>query len=98
MLDLEKYMLPCLNKKLFGVDCLGCGTQRALFQIVKGNFTEAFYQFPAIYTTLLFFGFLALHFLDKSRNYQRIVIGLAITNAVIMIVSYFIKMSPYLNP
>jgi len=91
-------MLPCGNKILFGIDCLGCGTQRALLQIVKGNFTEAFYQFPAIYTTILFFGFLALHFLDKGRDYQRILIGLAITNAAIMIVSYFIKMSPYLNP
>lgn len=91
-------MLPCLNKKLFGVDCLGCGTQRALLQVCEGHFVAAFHQFPAIYTTILFFGFLALHFIDKSRNYERIVIGLAVTNAVIMIASYLIKMSPYLKP
>jgi hypothetical protein len=92
-MDLEKYMIPCLNKQLFGVECLGCGTQRALVLIFKGEFTAAFYMFPAIYTTLLFFGILALHFIDKSRNYHRFIIGLAIINAIIMIVSYIYKMT-----
>lgn len=95
MLDLEKYMLPCLNKKLFGVDCLGCGTQRALLRLCEGDFVGAFYQFPAIYTTLLFFGSLALHFIDKGRSYQRFVIGFAIANTLITIVSYIYKMTHF---
>lgn len=90
-------MIPCANKKLFGVDCLGCGTQRALLHILKGNFVEAFYQFPAIYTTLAFFLVLALHFVDRNRNYHKLIIGLAISNAVIMVISYCIKMSNLLN-
>ncbi len=86
-------MIPCLNKQLFGVDCLGCGTQRALLLLFNGDFAKAFHMFPAIYTTLLFFGILALHFLDKSRNYHKLLIGLAIVNASIMIVSYIYKMT-----
>ena len=92
-MDIEKYMLPCMNKWLFGVDCLGCGTQRSLLLFINGDFAKAFYQFPAIYTTLLLFGFLGLHFIDKSRNYQKIIIGMAITNALIMIIAYIYKMS-----
>lgn len=92
-MDIEKYMIPCLNKKLFGVECLGCGTQRALLMILKGQFSDAFYQFPAIYTTILFFGILGLHFLDKSRNYHKIIVSLAVVNAIIMIVSYIYKMT-----
>ncbi len=88
-------MIPCMNKQLFGVDCLGCGTQRALLLLLNGDFVKAFYLFPAIYTTLLFFGVLALHFLDKSRNYNKLVIGLAIVNASIMIVSYLYKMTTF---
>lgn len=88
---MEKYMLPCMNKKIFGMECLGCGTQRALFLISKGDFIGAFQMFPAIYTTILFFFILGLHIIDKSRNYSKLVIGLAITNAVIMIVSYIHK-------
>ncbi len=89
----EDFMIPCMNKQFFGVDCLGCGTQRALLLVLKGDFVAAFHMFPAIYTTLIFFAFLGLHFIDKSRNYQKIIIGLAIVNAIIMIVSYFYKLT-----
>ncbi|MET0759363.1 MAG: DUF2752 domain-containing protein [Flavobacterium sp.] len=84
-----------MNKKLFGVDCLGCGTQRAFMLLLNGEFSAALHMFPAIYTTLLLFGFLGLHFIDKSRSYHKIIIGLAITNAVIMIISYIYKMTNY---
>ncbi len=86
-------MFPCVSKSLFGVDCLGCGSQRALVLVCKGNFAEAFVMYPAIYTTILFFGFLGLHFFDASRNYSKIVISLALLNMIIMIVAYFYKMS-----
>lgn len=93
LLDLEKYMLPCVSKSIFGVECLGCGSQRALVLVCKGNFIDAFKMYPAIYTTLLFFIFLGLHFFDKSRNYSKTTIQLAILNMIIMIVAYFYKMS-----
>ena len=89
----DDFMLPCMNKSIFGFDCLGCGTQRALLLILKGEFVEAFYMFPAIYTTILFIFILAFNFIDKSRNYHKIIIGLALTNAVIMVVSYIYKYS-----
>ncbi len=92
---LQDYMFPCVSKKLFGVECLGCGTQRALLLILKGDFAAAFEMYPAIYTTILFFFILGLHYLDKSRNYHKLIIGLAIINAIIMIVSYFYKVTHY---
>jgi hypothetical protein len=92
---MEKYMIPCMNKKLFGVECLGCGTQRSLLLLLQGDFAAAFKMFPAIYTTILLFLFIGLHIIDKSRNYQKIIIGLAITNAIIMIVAYIYKLTHY---
>ncbi len=92
-MDIEKYMLPCMNKSLFGIDCIGCGTQRSLLLLLNGEFTKAFYQFPAIYSTLLLFGLIGLHLIDKKRNYQKLIIGLAITNALIMIISYIYKLT-----
>ena len=86
-------MLPCMNKSLFGVDCIGCGIQRSLLLLVNGEFTKALYQFPAVYTTLLLFGLIGLHLIDKKRNYQKIIIGLAIINALIMIISYIYKIT-----
>jgi hypothetical protein len=92
---MEEYMLPCVNKKLFGIECFGCGTQRSLAFLLQGDFVAAFNMFPAIYTTILFFIALGLHIIDKSRNYQKAIIGLAITNAVIMVVSYFYRITNY---
>ena len=92
-MDIEEYMLPCMNKSLFGIDCLGCGAQRSLLLLINGDFTNAFYQFPAIYTSLLLFGFIGLHFIDTSRDYQKIIIGMAITNAFIMIIAYIYKIT-----
>ena len=90
---MEEYMLPCMNKKLLGIECFGCGTQRSFLLLIKGDFVGAFNMFPAIFTTVLFFLVLTLHFLDKSRNYQKAIISLAIINAIIMVVSYFYRLT-----
>ena len=81
-----------MNKELFGVDCPGCGMQRSLLLLSNGEFTQAFFMFPAIYTTLLLFAAFALHFLDKSRAYHKIIIILAIGNACIVAIAYIYKM------
>ena len=88
-------MLPCMNKKLFGIDCFGCGTQRSLALLLKGDFIGAFNMYPAIFTTLLFFVVVGLHFIDKSRNYHKAIISLAVINAIIMVVSYFYRVTNY---
>lgn len=90
-LKVEDYMMPCINKKLFGIDCMGCGIQRSIALIINGDFEGAFYMYPAIYTMLLFFFFIGLNFLDKSRNYHKIIISFGIITAIIMVVSYFYK-------
>lgn len=92
-MKLDDYLMPCMNKSMFGIDCLGCGTQRALILITNGEFEKAFFMFPAIYTTILLFTFLGLNFVDKTRNYHKFIIPLALLNASIMIISYFYKFS-----
>ena len=94
-MDIEKYMIPCVNKKLFGVECLGCGAQRALLLVLRGEFNAAFHMFPAIFTTILFCAVLGLHFIDKSKNYHKTIVSIAIINAVIMIISYLYKMTNF---
>ena len=85
-------MLPCLFKKTFGIDCIGCGIQRSFLLLFEGKFKDAFYMFPAIYSTVILFVFLGLHLLDKRHSYHKFIITIAIINAVIMIVSYLYKL------
>jgi hypothetical protein len=89
---MEEHMLPCMNKQLFGVECPGCGTQRAIAFLIEGEFYEAFKMFPAIYTLGLFFILLGLHLFEKKRNYTKLVISSAILNGAVILIAYFIKM------
>lgn len=85
-------MLPCLNKKLLGVDCLGCGMQRSISLLFKGEFLAAFYMYPAIYPLLLLLTFLGFNFFVSFKHDWIIKVTLMIITALTMIVSYFIKM------
>ncbi|RTY81488.1 DUF2752 domain-containing protein [Flavobacterium sp. ZB4P23] len=90
-MNIEKYMLPCFSKTLFGIECLGCGFQRGFLLLLQGDFGGAFDRYPAIFTTLLFLGILALNFIDTNRNYKKIIIGTAVLNGVFMIAGYYFK-------
>ena len=96
-LQTEDYLLPCLNKQMFGIDCLGCGIQRSLVLIGKGEFVEAFKMYPAIYTLILLALVILINFKLKFKNRKRIIITLAIINLLIIVISYFIKMNHLIN-
>ncbi len=52
---LEQKELPCLFKKYFHFDCPGCGFQRSIIALLKGNITESFLLFPTTIALLIFF-------------------------------------------
>lgn len=82
---------------MFGVECPGCGIQRSLVLLGKGEFVEAFKMYPAIYTLLLLALFILLNFKMKFKNSKRIIVTLAIINVLIIVISYFIKMNHLIN-
>ncbi len=90
-LTTNDYLLPCLNKSLFGVDCLGCGIQRAFILLIKGDFIAAFKMYPAIYTLIAMFSFLLLHLKFQFKNGHKIILGLFILNISIIVTSFLIK-------
>ena len=91
MFLLEDYMLPCLNKKFFGFECMGCGLQRSLSLIIHGNFTAAFYMYPAIYTLIPLALFIIASFFFKFKYSNKIINTLAIASVIIIITSFIIK-------
>lgn len=88
---LEKYMLPCLFKTLFGVECLGCGFQRSVFLLFQGDFPGAFKMYPAVYTSLLFLGVGVFYYFNKSKNNQKTFLISASINVIFMIGGYYYK-------
>ncbi len=88
----EDAMLPCLNKQLLGIECPGCGIQRSVALLFKGEFIEAFYMYPAIYTLILLFAFLFVNAFQSVKYANKIIIGLAITNIAIILINYLLKL------
>lgn len=94
---MEEFMLPCLNKQLFGLDCLGCGAQRAFFMVFQGDFVAAFKMFPAIYTIFLLLLFLITNLFFKFKGDWHVKAGLIVLNAVIIIGAYIYKLNFMIN-
>lgn len=89
----EDYMLPCLSKKLLGVECLGCGIQRATVYLFSGEFSLAFKMYPAIYTLFILVIFLIFTQFIKIKNDETIKISLVVLNISIIVISYLIKIT-----
>ena len=92
---MEDFMLPCLNKQMFGFDCLGCGAQRAVLLVFRGEFSSAFEMYPAIYPLLLLLFFIVLNFFVKFKKAMLIKTTLIILTAGVIIISYYLKMKLY---
>lgn len=92
---MEEFLLPCLNKQLFGIDCLGCGAQRALLLVFQGEFAAAWKMFPAIYSILFLLAFVMTNLFVQFKNAFIIKISLIILSAFIIIAGYIFKMSHF---
>ena len=84
-------MIPCISKTLFGLECLGCGFQRALLLLIQGNYRAAFEMYPAIYSSLILVFFIGLHYIDTKRNYKSVLLTFVTITILFMIGGYYYK-------
>ena len=92
MISPEDYMIPCLNKKLLGFECLGCGLQRSVSLLFQGEFLAAFKMYPAIYTLIPLILIIGINIFFKFKNANKIINVLAIATVAIIIINYIIKL------
>jgi len=84
-------MLPCLNKKLLGIDCMGCGLQRSVVLIFSGNFVEAFIMYPPIYPLLILLLFLIIDFFLNIKYSEVIKISLVCITFLTILINFTLK-------
>lgn len=89
----DDYLIPCLWKQNFGIECLGCGMQRSFVLLLQGEFTAAFKMYPAIYTLILLFGTLLLHLKFDFKYGHKIILALFVTNIIIITTNYILKIT-----
>jgi hypothetical protein len=88
---LQNHLIPCPFKKLTGIDCPGCGFQRSILALIKGNLSESLHLYPAaipFIITALFVAFAAKFKVDKKDLIKKTLY--MITGSIIMI-SYIYK-------
>ena len=86
-------MRTCPYMHLFGVECPGCGMQRALIELLKGNFMESLGLYPALLPMILLFSTLIVHLIFKLKYGAEILKYLFLFTVLIIVVSYIVKIS-----
>ncbi len=88
---LENHMLPCPYKHYLGIDCPGCGMQRAGIELLKGNFMESFFAYPPLIPLILLILFLILHLRFKFKRGAVILKYLFIFVVALIALNYILK-------
>ena len=91
LLNIEDYMLPCFSKKIYGIDCPGCGLQRSVAFLVQGDFAAAWDIYPAIFTIIPLFLFFIADFFFTFKYVNKIITMLAIASASLILTNYIFK-------
>jgi hypothetical protein len=84
-------MLPCPIHQFTGYECPGCGMQRAIIELLKGNLWESILAYPALIPLILMFIFLIIHLVKDLQHGAKILKYLFIINAIIISLNYLIK-------
>ncbi len=95
---IEQHLLPCPSKSLFGLDCPGCGMQRSMVDLLKGNFTDSLKTYPALIPILITLVFLGLHLRYKFKYGSTTLQYAYIFSMLIVVTSYVIKQVQFFNP
>ncbi len=89
---LEAHQLPCLFKELTRFDCPGCGLQRSLLLLIRGDIQGSFTMYPALIPIILLLAFLILHVIKNIRGGTVILKYSYLFCAGIILLGYFYKL------
>lgn len=90
----EKEMLPCMWKATTGMECPGCGTQRAFVKMAEGNAQASFAQFPALIPLLVLFLLIPIQLNFAKRISSDWILSVFMLTAFVMFGSFILKHLP----
>jgi len=88
---LGEHLFTCPFKAHFGIDCPGCGLQRSILALFRGDFTESFKFYPATIPLIFIVLFTVVH-LKVDFKFGAQLIKIVFTGvAVIILINYIYK-------
>jgi hypothetical protein len=94
---LDQNAMACYYYKYLGVRCPGCGMQRSLAELLRGDITASFHHYPALMPLLFMFLFLILHLIFAFRNGAAILKYSFVINSTIIMITWVIRMIHHFN-
>ena len=88
---LEEHMLFCPSKKYLHLECPGCGFQRSVLALLRGDVAASFALYPATLPLLALLGFTVLHLFFKFKRGSGVIIFLQAFSAIVIVVFYIYK-------
>jgi hypothetical protein len=89
---LESHMLPCFYKSFLGIECPGCGMQRAIVELLKGDIWESLKVYPPLIPILFMLAFLITHLIFKFKNGAAYLKYFFIFTTSIILINYIYKL------
>ena len=65
---LESHQGTCFYKRFLGIECPGCGMQRAFIELLKGNILESIILYPALFPLLFTLIYLVFHLIFNFKH------------------------------
>jgi hypothetical protein len=88
---LEANMLSCPSRKYLHIECPGCGLQRSILLLLKGDLRASLQMYPAAIPMLALFLYTALHIKYGFRHGAAVIKYLTIGVAILIAVFYIYK-------
>lgn len=94
---LEKHMLSCPSKKYLHLECPGCGLQRSVVALIRGDLQESLHYYPATIPLLILIGFTAMHLYFKFKHGATFIKWMQIFSASLILLSFLYKIFYHQN-
>ena len=88
---LEQHLSPCFFKLHFGLDCPGCGMQRSLISLLKGDLTESLHYHAALIPFMITILMLIIQLKMRYENGGKWVMWAFIITTGITIIQFIIR-------
>jgi hypothetical protein len=88
----SSYMLSCPIKAATGIDCPGCGFQRAFADLLHADLQGAWHHYPPLFPFLLTMALLIVALTTSNTWRLRLLIGSFIFTLLTVAINYTVKM------
>lgn len=88
---LSRHLLSCPFKQFFHVDCPGCGLQRSIIALLRGDIATSFQLYPPTIPIIGLFVFSMIHLKFDLKNGAFFIKLLYIFISIVIVINYIYK-------